>query len=207
MSCGNSFDSNMPPFVNTRGTQKAVVSLQAWRPRRFGWECTEREKGLQAWGREQEVVRNCIRFPLLFCQPLSLLPLVVQAGSVWEMREGGVSSPLDEHGSIIMHSTAGFTFNTFLPGLRLVLTMLDLAHNHWTRALCNQQTGRGKVISFAVEFGIYAQSSAECCGEASKGSLEGQRRAQKCLLYQPCLPASLVLKGSLCSSTILLTIV
>lgn len=37
--------------------------------------------------------------------------------------------PAERH-SVIMHSAAGFTFNTFLPGLRLMLTMLDLPHNY-----------------------------------------------------------------------------
>lgn len=80
------------------------------------------------------MVRNCIHFPLLFDSPSpcrSLPPLVAQAGSVCEKREREeYPSPSPERRSVIMHSAAGFTFNTFLPGLRLMLTVLDLPHNY-----------------------------------------------------------------------------
>ena len=89
MSCGNAFDSNMPPFVNTRGTQKAVVSLQAWRPRRFGWECTEREKDWKSEGGSERWLETVYTSRCSSANP-SLSAASGRAGSEWEMREGGV---------------------------------------------------------------------------------------------------------------------
>lgn len=129
MSCGNAFDSNMPPFVNTRGTQKAVVSLQAWRPRRFGWECTEREDRASKGGSERWL-ETVYTSRCSSANPSPPLPLVVQSVSEICEREECVLSPALTQ----PRNYAGCTFDTFLPGLRLVLTMLDLLRSYGTKA-------------------------------------------------------------------------
>lgn len=47
-----------------------------------------------------------------------------------KLRGRNISSLMAEHGSLIMRFLASLTFTAFLPGLRLVLTMLDLLHNN-----------------------------------------------------------------------------